>query len=63
MVVPILSVEFSVVANTNWGQNLFVVGSIPQLGNWDPSKAVRDTTANNILGLTDTADIDQNGRR
>jgi len=27
-------------AYTNWGQNIYVVGSIPELGNWDPMKAV-----------------------
>jgi alpha-amylase len=27
-------------ATTVWGQNVYVVGNTPELGNWDPSKAV-----------------------
>lgn len=26
---------------TNWGQNIYAVGSIPQLGNWDPGEALK----------------------
>lgn len=26
---------------TYWGQNVYVVGSIPELGNWDPNQAVK----------------------
>jgi alpha-glucosidase len=26
---------------TTWGQSVYVVGSVPGLGNWDPSKAVK----------------------
>lgn len=32
-------VIFHVNATTYWGQNIYVVGSIPELGNWDPNKA------------------------
>lgn len=27
-------------ANTGWGENIYVVGNVYELGNWDPSKAV-----------------------
>ena len=27
-------------ASTEWGQNVYIVGNIPELGNWDPAKAV-----------------------
>ncbi|MGQ9613297.1 CBM20 domain-containing protein [Chloroflexus sp.] len=27
-------------ATTYWGQNVFVVGNIPQSGNWNPAQAV-----------------------
>eukprot|EP00931_Biecheleriopsis_adriatica_P050528 TRINITY_DN29260_c0_g1_i2.p1 TRINITY_DN29260_c0_g1~~TRINITY_DN29260_c0_g1_i2.p1 ORF type:complete len:163 (-),score=35.33 TRINITY_DN29260_c0_g1_i2:32-520(-) len=33
-------VEFSVCYHTSFGQNLFVVGSAPELGSWDLSKKV-----------------------
>ena len=26
---------------THWGQNIYVVGSIPQLGNWEPDEALK----------------------
>ena len=29
-------VIFHVQANTVWGENIYIVGSIPELGNWDP---------------------------
>ncbi|MCX7773892.1 MAG: alpha-amylase family glycosyl hydrolase [Clostridia bacterium] len=32
-------VIFHVNATTTYGQNVYVVGSIPELGNWDPAKA------------------------
>jgi len=35
--VPVL---FSESATTAYGENIFVVGSLPQLGNWDPSNAI-----------------------
>ncbi|KAI9456015.1 glycoside hydrolase [Lactarius psammicola] len=35
--VPVL---FYVNATTTYGDNIFVVGSMPQLGNWDPSNAI-----------------------
>jgi len=35
-----VSVLFSVNATTTYGENVFVVGSVPQLGNWDPSNAI-----------------------
>ncbi|GAA4587941.1 alpha-amylase [Actinoplanes octamycinicus] len=33
-------VTFKEYATTTWGTNVFVVGSIPALGNWDTSKAI-----------------------
>ncbi|KZW01365.1 glycoside hydrolase family 13 protein [Exidia glandulosa HHB12029] len=38
-------VNFSVVRNTTFGDNVFVVGSIPALGTWDPSKSVALSSA------------------
>ncbi|PYV33258.1 MAG: ATPase, partial [Acidobacteria bacterium] len=35
-----VQVTFNENANTVWGQNVFVVGSIPALGNWDPNSSV-----------------------
>ncbi|KAI9456014.1 glycoside hydrolase [Lactarius psammicola] len=35
--VPVLFYE---TATTTFGENIFVVGSVPQLGNWDPSNAI-----------------------
>jgi len=35
-----VSVIFSEIATTTPGENIFVVGSVPQLGNWDPSSAI-----------------------
>lgn len=32
-------VIFHVNAQTNYGENIYVVGSIPELGSWDPSKS------------------------
>ncbi len=37
---PAVATSFNVEASTYWGQNVFVVGSIPALGNWDPANAV-----------------------
>lgn len=40
-----ISATFNVVAGfTAWGQNVYVVGSIPELGSWNPAAAVRLTT-------------------
>lgn len=36
---PQVQVIFHVNATTNWGENIYVVGSIHELGNWDPAKA------------------------
>jgi len=35
-----VSVDFKVNATTTFGQNVFVTGSIPALGNWDPNSAI-----------------------
>lgn len=35
-----VAVDFTVQATTYWGQNVFVTGSVPALGNWDPAQAV-----------------------
>lgn len=34
-----VQVIFKVNATTDWGQNVHVVGSIPELGSWDPARA------------------------
>jgi len=31
---------FPIYHQTNWGENIFVVGNITELGNWDPYKGV-----------------------
>lgn len=33
-------VIFKVNTTTNWGQNVYIVGNIAELGNWDPDKAI-----------------------
>lgn len=35
-----ITVNFTLNYHTEWGQNLFVCGSIPQLGNWDTGSAL-----------------------
>jgi alpha-amylase len=39
-------VTFNETATTIWGQNVFVVGSIPTLGSWAPANAVALSSAN-----------------
>jgi hypothetical protein len=41
-----VQVTFNENATTFFGQNVFVVGSIPALGNWDPARAVPMSAAN-----------------
>lgn len=36
----IVTVNFAEDATTTWGENVFVVGSLPQLGNWNPASAI-----------------------
>jgi hypothetical protein len=50
-------VQFNVVVTTQWGESVQVVGSIPQLGNWDqtaalPLDAARYTDANHVWSAT-----------
>ncbi|MEU4422568.1 carbohydrate-binding module family 20 domain-containing protein [Actinoplanes sp. NPDC024001] len=41
-----IAASFNVVADfTVWGQNVYVVGSIPELGSWNPPAAVPLTTS------------------
>jgi len=35
---------FKLTADTTWGETIYVVGSIPALGNWDANKAIPLTT-------------------
>jgi hypothetical protein len=35
-----VSLSFPIEVRTEWGDNIFIVGSIPELGNWDLSRAV-----------------------
>jgi protein-tyrosine phosphatase len=37
----VMDVCFSVEYSTNWGQNVYVVGDLPQLGEWKESSAVK----------------------
>ncbi|MFG1604632.1 carbohydrate-binding module family 20 domain-containing protein [Actinoplanes sp. NPDC049265] len=39
------SVSFAVNATTTWGQNVFVVGDVPELGGWNPAAAVALSSA------------------
>lgn len=41
---PQLQTTYTIQTETVWGQNVFVVGNIPALGNWDPAAAVPLTT-------------------
>ncbi|KAG8964340.1 hypothetical protein FRC03_001902 [Tulasnella sp. 419] len=41
-----VQVTFTETAHTQNGQKVFIVGSIPQLGNWDPAKALALTRTN-----------------
>lgn len=45
-----MPVLFTNLAATAGGSNVFVVGSIPQLGNWDPTKSVKLTTNGAVWG-------------
>ena len=36
-----MNLLFSVDYRTNWGEQLYITGNIPQLGEGDPAKAVR----------------------
>ncbi|KAN0114196.1 Glycoside hydrolase superfamily [Russula decolorans] len=48
-----VSVVFSENATTTYGENVFVVGSLPQLGNWDSSNAIPlDPTNYPVWGAT-----------
>jgi alpha-amylase len=40
------TVTFTAVVTTWYGQNVFLVGSIPALGKWDPTRAVPLSAAN-----------------
>lgn len=35
-----IATSFNANATTTWGQNVFVVGGIPELGDWDPARAI-----------------------
>ncbi|MES9520664.1 CBM20 domain-containing protein [Streptomyces capoamus] len=39
-----VAATFRATATTTWGQNLYVTGDLPDLGSWDPAKAVPLTT-------------------
>ncbi|UED83242.1 carbohydrate-binding module family 20 domain-containing protein [Streptomyces profundus] len=38
---PVAGASFQVEAETAWGESVHVVGSVPQLGDWNPERAVR----------------------
>jgi hypothetical protein len=44
-------VTFHVTATTSPGENIYVVGSIPELGNWDPTKSSEVMLNPNYLPL------------
>jgi phosphoglucan,water dikinase len=37
--------------NTKWGESLFLTGSLPELGNWNPNKSVKMTTNEKLFPL------------
>jgi alpha-amylase len=39
-----VAANYTVEATTSWGQNVYVVGDVPELGSWDPAAAVPLTT-------------------
>ncbi|MFI9155551.1 CBM20 domain-containing protein [Streptomyces sp. NPDC053367] len=39
-----VSATFRATVTTSWGQNLYITGNLPDLGSWDPAKAVPLTT-------------------
>jgi hypothetical protein len=39
-----VSATFRTTATTSWGQNLYITGNLPDLGSWDPAKALPLTT-------------------
>ncbi|KAI0635064.1 glycoside hydrolase [Trametes polyzona] len=41
-----VTVTFAETATTTFGENIFLVGSIPQLGNWSPANAIALSSAN-----------------
>ena len=38
-----MKIHFEIDYNTDWGQNLYVTGNLPELGAWDTDKALRMT--------------------
>jgi hypothetical protein len=46
-----VAVAFAETAQTVFGENIFLAGSIPQLGNWDPNAAVRYLILHFFLSL------------
>ncbi|GAA3137007.1 carbohydrate-binding module family 20 domain-containing protein [Planomonospora alba] len=40
-----VAASFGVNATTSWGQNVFVVGDVPELGSWNPANAVALSSA------------------
>lgn len=49
-------VKVSVTAETTWGQNIRIVGNLPELGNWKPSDATQ-LTATNYPSWTGSLDL------
>jgi glucoamylase len=41
-----MPVTFAIITNTSYGQSVFVVGSISQLGNWSPTNAIKLVPSN-----------------
>ena len=39
-----VTAAFHATATTSWGQNVYVTGNLPDLGSWDPAKALPLTT-------------------
>ncbi|CUW32209.1 MULTISPECIES: CBM20 domain-containing protein [Streptomyces] len=49
-VIPVAA-TFHATATTTWGQNIYVTGNLPDLGTWDPAKALPLTTGSTTYPL------------
>jgi len=50
-------IQFQINANTILGEEIFIVGSCPELGNWDPNKAIKLSTSGDKYPLWISQDI------
>src|SRR5436309_457606 len=48
-----VAVLFTNTTSTSFGQSIFVLGSIPQLGNWEPTRAIKMVPASCVSSTCD----------